>query len=118
MKRDMDLVRKIVLTMASPDTGWGLGGLDDVDDKTFKYHALLLIDAGLAEANRNGPSNLYAGIKLLRLTWDGHEFASAIQQETLWNKAKEKVIKPATGWTFGILTDYLKAEISQKLLGA
>ena len=42
-------------------------------------------------------------------------FASAIDNDTLWRRAKENVIKPAGSWTFDVLKEWLKAEIVQGL---
>ena len=42
-------------------------------------------------------------------------FASAIDNDTLWRRAKENVIKPAGSWTFDVLKEWLKAEITQGL---
>ncbi|MCY1562785.1 hypothetical protein D9M68_1002340 [compost metagenome] len=49
------------------------------------------------------------------MTWAGCEFADAIRNDTLWNKAKDKVIKPGMSFTFEVLTTWLKAEIQHGL---
>lgn len=46
-----------------------------------------------------------------RLTWDGCEFADAIASDTIWSRAKEKVIAPGLSFTFDLLKEWLKAEI-------
>jgi len=48
-----------------------------------------------------------------RLTWAGCEFADAVRSDTLWAKAKKEVIKPGISFTFDILKEWLKAEITQ-----
>lgn len=50
-----------------------------------------------------------------RLTWDGCEFADAIRSDTLWKKAKDNVMKPSMSFTFDVLKDWLKSEITQGL---
>ncbi|MDG2617731.1 DUF2513 domain-containing protein [Thermoleptolyngbya sichuanensis XZ-Cy5] len=56
---------------------------------------------------------MYASIG--RLTWQGCEFADAVADDRLWNKAKENVLKPGISFTFDVLKEWLKAEISQGL---
>lgn len=53
--------------------------------------------------------------EIKRLTWNGCNFADEIRNETLQNKAKEHVLKPNTSFSFSILKEWLKAEISQGL---
>ena len=65
---------------------------------------------------RHGASTRLKSDRLLeRLTWEGHDFADSIADDTLWKKAKEKVIKPSASWTFAILGEYLKFEIKHRL---
>ena len=52
---------------------------------------------------------------VFRLTWSGQEFADAIANATLWDRAKTVVLKPAGAWTFGVLLDFLKSEIKDGL---
>jgi len=49
------------------------------------------------------------------MTWAGHDFLDAARDETLWNKAKQTVMKPNASYTFENLGDYLKAEIKKQL---
>lgn len=52
---------------------------------------------------------------VIRLTWDGCEFVDSVRSDTVWNKAKETIIKPAGSFTFSILRDWLRTEIQQGL---
>jgi hypothetical protein len=117
MKRDMDLVREIVLALDQLPADRGLKGIEGVETPTFAAHVLWLAEAGLVTATffpSNGQMNpTYA--EAWRLTWSGCEFADAIRSDTLWKKAKEDVIKPSASWTFTVLLDWLKAEISKGL---
>lgn len=117
MQRDMDVIRQILLALDEPGKIL-LNEVDGVDKDVFCYHAQLLIEAGLVEGALGAKSKGYpATAQLWRLTWEGHEFTSAIREDTLWKKAKEAVIKPTTSWTFAILRAYLKAEAIRKIPG-
>ena len=115
MKRDMDAIRKIVL--AAKDAEKQLNRLEGMDQQTFMNSVALLHEAGLAHAAIRESHGVVQAAMLFRLTWNGHEFADAIKDESLWSKAREVVLKPAAGWTFGILTEYLKAQILGRLAG-
>lgn len=114
MKRDMDLARRILLTTAQQPHDDDLMGLPDVDNEVFALHVMWLQEAGLVKAlvsETTGPTRAY----VQRLTWNGCDFVDAIQDDSLWAKAKAKVMKPSMSFTFDVLKDWLKAEITQGL---
>ena len=43
---------------------------------------------------------------------------SLFHAKSLWRKAKDNVLKPAGSWTFGVLLEYLKSEITGRLPSA
>lgn len=45
--------------------------------------------------------------------WAGCEFVDAIRDDTLWQKAKVNVLRPGMSFTFDVLKDWLKTEITQ-----
>lgn len=114
MKRDMDLIRRIVLETAALPYGMALNGLDKVTPEEFVTHAIWLQEAGLIRANTQAGSGSYAMFaNVTGLTWNGCEFADAITSDTVWAKAKEHVLKPGMSFTFDVLKDWLKTEITQ-----
>jgi hypothetical protein len=115
MCRDMDLIRQILLTAETNE--------NKIDAKftneEIGYHAWLLkdaefLDAIIARDRRNQPN----GCVLQGLTWQGHEFLDAMRDDTLWNRAKEKFIKPGASWTAKAIFEYLKLEITRHVTGA
>ena len=117
MNRDMDAIRKILFAVREAD---GVTKeVDGVEDDVFKFNAMLLIEAGLVlggtppSAKSDSPVPAHAIIR--RLTWEGYDFVDSIEDDDIWQKAKEKVLKPAGSWTFGILSEYIKYEIKTKL---
>jgi hypothetical protein len=117
MKRDMDVVRRIVLSLR--DANEPIEEVDGLDQQAFCMHAELLIEAGLVEGSTqrylSNATNIPDSAFLNRLTWAGQEFADAIEDDTLWAKAKDKVIKPGVSWTFAVLGEWLKAEAKRTL---
>ena len=114
MKRDMDLIRMLLLQQ---EGGERMPGLDEYPAKVQAHHAALLIDAGLIEGvTQKDRTGQVARFHILRLTWAGHDFLDAARSDTVWNKAKEKVFKPGLSWTFSALLEFLKAEVRAEML--
>jgi hypothetical protein len=116
MKRDMDIIRRIILETAELPYGETLESLEGISEEAFITHVIWLQEAGLIEADAQAGSGSFAQYAIVfRLTWDGCEFSDAIQDDTLWNKAKEVVLKPGLSFTFDTLKEWLKAEIKNGL---
>ena len=118
MKRDLDLVRQLLLRMESQEQAYIRDELlvDGYSEDQIGFHIYLLGEAGLAkvvESTHIGSTSPSA--RPLHLTWAGYEFLEAAKDETLWGKAKAVVIKPAGGVAFGVLVEWLKAEAKARL---
>ena len=118
MKRDMDLVRKILLELE--DTPYELGGFDlELEGHSpdqISYHVMLLNEAGLIEANDlstlGGPK-----WRPKRLTWAGHEFIEASRDESRWEKAKNIMKEKGSGMAFDVLRSVLIQLMMKAVLG-
>jgi len=99
------------------ETGEPPPGLEAYSGKEKAYDAALLIEAGFVKGSivpdRRGGVR---GASMSRLTWEGHDFLDAARNDTIWNKAKEKVLKPGLSWTFSMLLEYLKAEAHAQMV--
>ena len=93
MKRDMELVRKILLTIEnSPHGHAGRLKIDGYTDEQVGYHVYIMGEAALlrtADVTSMGSKSPQA--IPISLTWEGHEFLDAARDEGRWNKAMEKV---------------------------
>jgi hypothetical protein len=98
MKRDLDLIRNILLKLEGietprewldPDKFEGYG------DEIVSYHFEILSEAGLIKAENN--TTIGVPIKFnsraMRLTWAGHDFLDAMRDDTRWKKVKDFVKK-------------------------
>lgn len=116
MQRDMDLIRKIALETSHLEYGHALTGVDGATPEEFGVHAMWMQEAGLIKATiQEFTSRSAPKVLIHRLTWSGCEFVDAIRDETVWSKAKTEVIKPGMSFTFDVLKDWLKTEITQGL---
>lgn len=112
MKRNMDIVRQIILATADMPYGEKLQSIDGISEDEFVTHVIWLQESGLIVANaQDGTGSMAQYAIVSRLTWDGCEFADAVLDDTLWKKAKESVIKPGLSFTFDVLKEWLKTEI-------
>ena len=113
MKRDMDLIRLLLLQQES---GEDPPELEEYPIELVVYNLALMIDAGFVDgtiiADHEGSP---AGASIIRLTWAGHDFLDSTRDPTIWTKAKERVLKPGISWSFSILVEFLKAEAQRQL---
>ena len=95
MKRDLDLVRKILFRAEEIPPGTHNQDnleFDGYDEATVSEHAILMDEAGLIEASFIGSAR---GIQTLdslrRLLNPGHDMLNAIRNDTVWKRTKDKV---------------------------
>lgn len=119
MKRDMDLVRKILRKIRDHEDPYGLDGIPEIEGysgKEISYHIEILSNSGLLTASPLGEMSVeYENYFSINLTWQGQDFIDAAEDETIWKKAKDTVIKPGASFTFDILKEWLKSEVKEKL---
>lgn len=119
MKRDMEIIRQILLNAEDDKYPYGARvWLDGVPDKTCAYHVALILDAGLAEGRvLKSSDSPYAAALIDRLTSAGHDFCDGIRQDTIWNKAKEHILKPGASYGLSILIEYVRIQVRQRVFG-
>jgi hypothetical protein len=120
LKRDMELIRKVLFYIEEKGNSETLIRQWDIDGYDFKeisYQVKLLVEHGLV----NGRSSGLDGVLLWyadSLTWDGHDFLDAIKNDTIWDKVKSGIKSKGLELgqvSFGVLKEYAKAEIKSKL---
>jgi hypothetical protein len=116
MKRDMELVRKIVFALEGFEHGQLLAMLpvDGYTEEQVLYHAYIMKQAGLLEGSACRTLNT-PGVKPSNLTWDGHDFADAARNDAMWNQAKSKIAATVGTVAISVLIDYLKQLAKEKL---
>jgi hypothetical protein len=122
MKRDMDLIRELMLKLESypkepidvvqirpyvPEPLW-------IRDYVFSapelvYHLELIEEAGFIE-NMDLPGYFY------RLSWTGHDFLDSVRSPDVWDKTK-KVAAAAGGFTVDLLVVTAKTYLQAKIKG-
>jgi hypothetical protein len=104
MKRDMDLVRKILMTMeGAPANGVKAFSIVDYDAEMVSYHVAIMGEAGLLIAEDYSTLHTLDYLPV-RLTWAGHEFLEAVRDNSRWNQIKTQMDR-----TGGFVFDVAKA---------
>lgn len=125
MKRDFELVRKIIRHVADADgyiefpaplntvmPEWGVIG------KELAFHVRILMDAKyiIGHVQYRQDSKEYY-IEIERLTWDGCEFYESSADDSIWNRAMKFVTKHAPGVTLHVLQTVLARLIMEAING-
>lgn len=124
MKREMDLVRELLLRIeefAKPVTSIKLDYLTAHDPRLqvqgyeqvqIAYHISLLVEAGLVNGVRNHVVESQIIIK--GVSWRGHEFLDKVRDPAIWHATKEGANK-AGGFTIDLLGDLAKGLIKTQI---
>ena len=114
MKRDMNLVRKILFEIEKADgdpRDWIELEIDGYDQLTVCHHVAIMEEAGLVDAINLSTSDEYA-VFPRRMTWDGQDFLAAVRKDSIWEKVKAKAggevvdvpFAVAKAWATALLT--------------
>ena len=109
----MDIIRLLLLQYEGEEPKPDLSAFDE---EKQVYHSALLIEAGLVHGHiLEDQEGQPRTTMVLRLTWAGHKFLDAARNETIWNKAGEKIKKAGGQVTISVLQELLKQLLKQSL---
>lgn len=89
MKRNWDLIRKILLAVEDLPTPQQVVTASDIKGtapEVVNYHLQLLKEAGLVKGSCSNYLDGSTECHISQLTWNGHEFLDAIRNQTAWHK--------------------------------
>jgi hypothetical protein len=110
VKRDLDLIRKLVLAVEDSPTGFVTGDIavEGYSAEEIGYHSYLIVDAHLAEGfGLTASGDTSPCWRILNLTSAGHDFADTVRSDSTWNKATSMIRDKAGGVTLDILKQVL-----------
>jgi len=119
----MDLVRKILITLADHEHGFAPQrplAIEGYDSETIGYHVYLMGQGRgdlleVLDDTRQGaktPSAIPAII-----TWQGHEFLDNAQNDTVWNRVKAVVRERGGSVSFEVLKELVTRAAKKHMLG-
>jgi hypothetical protein len=117
MKRDFDLIRRILIDIENLPAGGTLDRLSypDYDQATINQHVALLLNEKIITGLLHDSFQGIDGFFVTGLTWKGHDFIDAARDESIWAKANNTVLKSTVAFTFDLLLEWLKHEAKQSL---
>ena len=112
MKRDMDLLREILLQVETREPKQPLEvKIEGRDRQEIVGHVRLLEEARFVEASfTGGPTAL-----VHRLTWDGHEFLDSVRDSKVWAKVTGKLKEVGGTASFDIVKALAVGYVKEKL---
>ncbi|MBC8719891.1 DUF2513 domain-containing protein [Ochrobactrum sp. Marseille-Q0166] len=118
MKRDMDLMRDLLLQIEELDQGFG----SEVEIESRAHepqviaeHLRLLLEARLIDGDTVPDDEFpFDHVMPTRLTWAGHDFIGSVRDPEIWKKTKEGALS-AKGFTLDLLQDLAKGFIKKKI---
>lgn len=118
MRRDMDLVRQLLLKLEGIEKGphdvLHIGGNSEevaVDGRTsdeIYFHLTKIEEAGFLERVGGGAMT---AVTFRALSWKGQEFLDTIRDDSIWTKTKEK----AGSASFDVLAAVAKAVLKDRI---
>jgi hypothetical protein len=121
MKRDLNLVRQMMLALESDKRLNGgstqrlfanqLFDIPDRDDDELAYHLMLIIDEGWLEAAYSRPAGNF---DVSRLTADGHDFVESTRNPDVWQKTKS-TMKAGGAETLRLAWDIAKSVVRSEI---
>ena len=121
MKRDMDIVRAILVVVETQEAGVHISGVPTVGEasaETVAEHIRIMKDADLLYAEVIGSSDQGYVVHIFGLTWKGHDFLESVRNDTVWQKVCGKIKDVGAGMTIELVkelaTSYLKEMLQLK----
>jgi len=112
MKRNMDLVRAILLTMDQHEHGFAPPGftIAGYDDEVIGHHVYLMGQGELlVTVTTTVTTTAFGGSSPvampITITWKGHDFLDAVRNETVWSKVKIQLKDRGISLPFTLLQD-------------
>ena len=116
MKRDMEIIRKVLLAIEEQYVDVSIDDLevDGVDMKTVAYHCKILYDGGyISEYNAQFADDELYFFGVGSLTWEGHEFLDSIRDDKIWSNVKSTITKKGLPMVIDVVKDVAAAIISE-----
>lgn len=120
MKRDMDLVRLILLEIEDKYRSTAIYDLaiDGYDTEMVAYHCKILYEAGLiSDYKAQYADNEIYVFGVGSLTWDGNDFLGKIRDDSQWKKVKETITKKGLPLVVDTIKSVANALISATVEG-
>lgn len=109
MKRDLDLVRELLLEVEKAEKPLTLDDLETParlaihSQQKIRYHIWLLHSAGLVDASIFYADNEVYTATIKGLTWDGQDFLDVMREPNVFKQAKQAINEAVGSTTFEVV---------------
>ena len=107
MKRDMELIRKIMFKIEEDYSGTLIRALpiEGYDLVTVAEHCRLMTEYGLIDEYKPIGADGHPVLTFLvgNLTWEGYDFLDKVRQDTVWNKTKDVITQKGLPMVFDVV---------------
>lgn len=110
MKRNMDLVRQILLALEAHEDPAGMANveIDGQQQAEVNCHLTIMVEAGLIYGQEYSHEAVDDTIWMyVRMTWRGHDVLDAARDDARWAKVKAQLEATGGAWTLAILEQLL-----------
>ncbi|HTV34223.1 MAG TPA: DUF2513 domain-containing protein [Methylocella sp.] len=124
MKRDMDLIRELLLRFEALDIPPGVVrmlhpsnpffAVEGFTDREIGHHLRMLVSAGFVETAGSMPFGHDGSIVFRQISWQGHDFLDSVRDPKIWEKTKSGA-EAAGGFTVDLLKDLAKGFIRKQI---
>jgi len=117
MKRNLDLIREILLTLESMDFRNTVSDklkIVGYDEAVITYHCQLLLDAGFILGK---DVSTMGGVNVLinRMSNAGHDYLDAVREPSRWQSVKDKIISIGGSVTLDMAKEIAMTALKLKL---
>src|SRR5919112_3589579 len=102
MKRDLDLVRQLLLKIeALPAGPPAQYPTSEIEDPVLLAHFELVLASGLVNGKiSRSQSSRGDVISISGLTWEGHEWVEMVRSQSVWNETKSMLLESGGALTY------------------
>ena len=118
MRRDLDLVRRILRSVADAPGPVEIGALTTATEGRAKVgeHVRIMTEAGLVKASFFAADNdPYGRVTISRLTWAGQDYLAAVRPDDVWEAVKAEGLRAGVELTLDTVKALASKAIARKL---
>ena len=119
MKRDMDLVRDILILVSESNHPVDAGAFVTKENDLQKvvYTIEIMNAAGLVKADmQKVMGGIYVNATIKSLTWTGNDYLDAIREDQVWKKVKRIIAKTAVSAPFAVVKALAEKFVAELVL--
>jgi hypothetical protein len=124
MKRDMDLIRELLLKLEALDVPLGVRktlsphapelAVENATPEEVGHHLRMLVSGNLVETGVSSPFGPDGSLAFRQLSWAGRDFLDSVRSPEVWAKTK-KGAEAAGGFTVDLLKDLAKGLVKKQI---